>query len=45
VTAPVRSGVGTRLTMSALQAYGGAVELLFPRQGVECRMTAPLARR
>lgn len=45
VAEPVRNGVGTRLTMSALQAYGGAVELVFPPEGVECRMTAPLAGR
>ena len=45
VTAPVRNGFGTRLTMNALQAFGGAVDLSFLPEGVECRMTAPLARR
>lgn len=45
VTTPVRNGFGTRLTMNALQAFGGAVELSFPPEGVECRMTAPLAGR
>ena len=43
VVRPARSGFGTRLTLSALAAYGGVVKLDFPAEGVECRMTAPLA--
>ena len=42
---PKRTGFGTRLTLSALQAYGGTVELDFPPEGAECRMSALLARR
>jgi PAS domain S-box-containing protein len=42
VSPPVRRGFGTRLTLAALQAYGGRVELNFPPEGVECVMTAPL---
>lgn len=42
VRPPTRSGFGARLTRTALQAYGGTVELTFPPQGVECRMRAPL---
>lgn len=45
VTPPKRTGFGTRLTLSALQAYGGTVELDFPPEGAECRMSALLARR
>lgn len=45
VKPPERTGFGTRLTLSALQAYGGTVELDFPPEGAECRMTALLARR
>ncbi|WP_312165722.1 HWE histidine kinase domain-containing protein [Phenylobacterium sp.] len=45
VTPPERTGFGTRLTLSALQAYGGSVELTFPPEGAECRMSTPLARR
>jgi PAS domain S-box-containing protein len=45
VAKPERTGFGTRLTLSALQAYGGTVELAFPPEGAECRMAAPLARR
>ena len=45
VTPPKRTGFGTRLTLSALQAYGGTVKLDFPPEGAECRMTALLARR
>lgn len=45
VTPPKRTGFGTRLTLSALQAYGGTVELVFPPEGAECRMTALLMRR
>jgi PAS domain S-box-containing protein len=45
VAPPKRTGFGTRLTLSALQAYGGTVELVFPPEGAECRMTALLARR
>lgn len=45
VEPPKRTGFGTRLTLSALQAYGGTVELGFPPEGAECRMTAVLARR
>ncbi|KQW66390.1 hypothetical protein ASE17_06055 [Phenylobacterium sp. Root77] len=45
VSPPQRSGFGTRLTRSALQAYGGSVELTFPPEGAECRMSTPLARR
>lgn len=43
VTPPARKGFGTRLTLAALQAYGGKVELNFPPEGVECVMSAPLA--
>lgn len=43
VTTPTHTGFGTRLTLAALQAYGGKVELVFPSEGVECRMKAPLA--
>ena len=42
VAPPTRSGFGARLTVAALQAYGGKVELTFPPEGVECRMRAPL---
>ena len=42
VMPPTRSGFGTRLTLAALQAYGGTVELTFPPEGVRCRMQAPL---
>ena len=42
VAAPTRSGFGTRLTLAALQAYGGTVELTFPPEGARCRMQAPL---
>jgi PAS domain S-box-containing protein len=45
VVPPERTGFGTRLTLSALQAYGGSVELTFPPEGAECRMSTPLARR
>jgi len=42
VAAPTRSGFGTRLTLAALQAYGGKVELTFPPEGARCRMQTPL---
>lgn len=42
VAAPTRSGFGTRLTLAALQAYGGTVELTFPPEGARCRMQTPL---
>lgn len=42
VAAPTRTGFGTRLTLAALQAYGGTVELTFPPEGARCRMQTPL---
>jgi PAS domain S-box-containing protein len=42
VSAPTRTGFGTRLTLAALQAYGGTVELTFPPEGARCRMQTPL---
>lgn len=42
VDTPTRTGFGARLIRTALNPFGGAVDLSFSPEGVRCRMSAPL---